>query len=113
MWIDPGTAIIGYGILEYDKGKYEVLDYGCIYTNKEDDMPVRLEKIYDGLDNLIKLWKPDDMAIRKSVFFFKNQKTIIRSGAGKRSNYVGWTKKQAESVQLYATTGENGYSGIW
>ena len=72
LGIDPGTAIVGYSIIEFDKGKYNVLDYGCIYTDKDEDMPVRLEKIYDSLDNLIKLWKPTDMAI-EDLFFFKKQ----------------------------------------
>ncbi len=54
-------------------------DYGCIYTDKDEDMPIRLEKIYDELDTLIKLWKPSDMAI-EDLFFFKNQKTILKIG---------------------------------
>ena len=79
LGIDPGTAIVGYSIIEFNEGKYNVLDYGCIYTQKEEDMPLRLEKIYDGLDSLIKLWKPSDMAI-EDLFFFKNQKTIVKVG---------------------------------
>ena len=79
LGIDPGTAIIGYSIVEFEKNNYKVLDYGCIYTGKDEDMPVRLEKIYDFLDNLIKFWKPDDMAI-EDLFFFKNQKTIVKVG---------------------------------
>ena len=79
LGIDPGTAIVGYSIVEFDKGKYSVLDYGCIYTDKDEDMPVRLEKIYDSLDNLIKLWKPTDMAI-EDLFFFKNLKSIVLVG---------------------------------
>ena len=59
LGIDPGTAIVGYSIIEFDKGKYNVLDYGCIYTDK--------------------LWKPTDMAI-EDLFFFKNQKTIVKVG---------------------------------
>lgn len=79
LGIDPGTAIIGYSIVDFEKGKYEVQTYGCIYTDKDEDMPVRLEKIYDSLNNLIQLWKPTDMAI-ENLFFFKNQKTIIEVG---------------------------------
>ena len=42
-------------------------------------MPHRLEKIYNELETLIKLWKPNDMAIEE-LFFFKNQKTVIKVG---------------------------------
>ena len=79
LGIDPGTAIVGYSVIDFEKGKYKVLDYGCIYTDKDEDMPVRLEEIYDGLDNIIKLWKPSDMAIEE-LYFFKNQKTIVKVG---------------------------------
>lgn len=79
LGIDPGTAIVGYSIIDFSQNQYKVLDYGCIYTYKDENMPTRLEKIYDNIDNLIKLWQPTDMAIEK-LFFFKNQKTIIDVG---------------------------------
>ena len=71
LGIDPGTAIVGYAVVDYENGKYKPLDYGCIFTDKDEDMPVRLEKIYDGIENIIQLWKPADMAI-EDLFFFKN-----------------------------------------
>ena len=79
MGIDPGTAIVGYSIVEFVKNKYRILDYGCVYTDKDEDMPVRLEQIYDKLDGIIKIWKPEDMETEE-LFFFKNQKTIIKVG---------------------------------
>ena len=79
LGIDPGVAIVGYSVIDFEKGSYFVQDYGCIYTSKDDDMPLRLEKIYNSLENIIKLWKPEDMAI-ENLFFFKNQKTILEVG---------------------------------
>ena len=79
LGVDPGTAIVGYSIVDFEKGKYEIIDYGCIYTHKDEDMPYRLEKIYNELETLIKLWEPNDMAIEE-LFFFKNQKTVIKVG---------------------------------
>lgn len=55
LGIDPGTAIVGYAVVDYENGKYKPLDYGCIFTDKDEDMPVRLEKIYDGIENIIQL----------------------------------------------------------
>lgn len=77
--IDPGTAIVGYAILDKIGNKVKLIDYGCIYTDKDDIMPKRLEIIYDRLDTLIKLYKPDSMAIEE-LFYFKNQKTVIKVG---------------------------------
>ena len=47
LGIDPGTAIVGYAVVDYENGKYKPLDYVCIFTDKDEEMPVRLEKIYD------------------------------------------------------------------
>ncbi len=100
LGIDPGTAIIGYSIIDFKKGKYEIVDYGCIYTSKDQDMPHRLEKIYNELETLIRLWKPDDMAIEE-LFFFKNQKTIIKVG---QARGVIMVCGQKNNLDIYSYT---------
>lgn len=76
MGIDPGTAIVGYGIIKYEQRKFTVLDYGCIYTDKDLEMPKRLNIIYDELEKLIKKYNPVSIAIEE-IFYFKNNKTVI------------------------------------
>ena len=100
LGVDPGTAIVGYSVIEYVKSNYRILDYGCVYTDKDEDMPVRLEKIYDGLDGIIKIWKPQDMAIEE-LFFFKNQKTVIKVG---QARGVITLCGQKNSLDLYSYT---------
>ena len=39
MGIDPGTAIVGYSIVDIEKGKYHLIDYGCIFTDQDLAMP--------------------------------------------------------------------------
>ncbi len=77
LGIDPGYAIIGYGIIDKDQNGIEVVDYGAITTPKEDTMPVRLQSIEESLDYLFKKYKPDVVAIEE-LFYFKNQKTVIQ-----------------------------------
>ena len=76
LGIDPGYGIVGYGIIESTYNGNKVIDYGVITTPKEDSLPTRLAIIADCLTELIKTYKPDEMAIEE-LFFFKNQKTII------------------------------------
>ena len=76
LGIDPGLATIGYGFVKKEGNKFNVLDYGCIYTSKDDSIEERLVKIYDELDLLVKLYKPCEAAV-EDLFFFKNQKTVI------------------------------------
>lgn len=76
LGIDPGYAIVGFGVIEKTRFGVNVIDYGVITTPKEDTMPVRLATIYDSLCSIIDKYKPDCMAIEE-LFFQNNQKTAI------------------------------------
>lgn len=76
LGIDPGYAIVGYGVLSYDGNKFKALEYGAITTDASMDMTDRLKSIYDDLDAIIERVKPDFMAIEE-LFFNSNQKTAI------------------------------------
>lgn len=76
LGIDPGTAIMGWGLIQKDGSKIIPLRYGCIETESDQAMPQRLSKIYNELFDIIKRTKPDQIAIEE-LFFFKNEKTII------------------------------------
>jgi crossover junction endodeoxyribonuclease RuvC len=77
--IDPGIAIVGYGILECNGNNYKALDYGTIETGPEEIFPARLQAVYNQLTEIIKFYKPEDMAIEE-LFFSKNVKTAIKVG---------------------------------
>jgi crossover junction endodeoxyribonuclease RuvC len=79
LGIDPGTAIVGYGIVDFKNNKYNTVDYGCIYTDKDLSMSKRLKKIYDELFDLIEKYKPEHIAV-EDLFYFKNNKTVISVG---------------------------------
>lgn len=78
--IDPGTAIVGYCILDIDNSssemKYSLIDTGSIQTEKKLPQSKRLQEIYKDLTWLLDKYKPDVAAIER-IFFFKNAKTII------------------------------------
>ena len=100
LGIDPGTAIVGYSIIDYKNNKIQLIDYGCIYTNKEDSLSLRLEQVYLRVESLINLYKPDHMAIEE-LFFFKNQKTIISVA---QSRGVIILKAQWSGLDIYNYT---------
>ncbi len=74
--IDPGYAIVGYGILDYTGGKFTVLEYGAITTDKDTPFERRLCEIYDDYCYLLDKWKPEALAIER-LYFNTNQKTAI------------------------------------
>ena len=79
LGIDPGTAIVGFSILDFENNKFKVIDFGCIYTDKDMPTEDRLCKIYSELSEIIKKYQPSEMAIEE-LFYFKNNKTVISVG---------------------------------
>ena len=76
LGIDPGIAIVGYGIIEYKNSKFRVIDYGAVTTPAGMDILKRLELVYKGIDMLIKNYNIDEVGIEE-LFFNKNVKTAI------------------------------------
>lgn len=74
--IDPGYAIVGYGIVDYNSNHFSVVDYGAVTTKAHTPFDGRLSSIYDGLTQLISTYKPDAMSIEK-LFFNTNTTTAI------------------------------------
>lgn len=74
--IDPGTGILGFGIIDYEKGKITLIDAGVIRTPVHEQDAVRLLTIYDELSEIIAQHKPEVMSVEK-LFFAKNVKTAM------------------------------------
>ncbi len=74
--IDPGYAIVGYGVVEYRANRFAVLDYGAITTEAGVPFNRRLEIIFDALTALLEQHRPDAMSVEK-VFYNNNAKTVI------------------------------------
>lgn len=74
--IDPGYAIVGYGVLDYTKNRFTTYAYGAVTTPAGTAFPQRLQTIYDEITRLLIKYKPQAMAIEK-LFFTSNQKTVI------------------------------------
>ena len=76
LGVDPGYAIVGYGVVEYQNNKFKPLDYGAVTTSAGMDFADRLEIIYSGMDEIIKRNRPEALSIEK-LFFNTNTTTAI------------------------------------
>ncbi|MBT9310951.1 crossover junction endodeoxyribonuclease RuvC [Leptothoe kymatousa] len=83
LGLDPGLAILGFGILEYDPATtrnlnpdLQVVDFGVIETPAGTEVGSRLCTIYDDLNSLIETYKPDSVSIEK-LFFYRMGNTIL------------------------------------
>ncbi|HMH31163.1 MAG TPA: crossover junction endodeoxyribonuclease RuvC [Methylomirabilota bacterium] len=76
LGIDPGTGILGFGVIDYEKGKAKLVDAGVIRTPVNEDDAVRLKTIFDELTDIIKETKPTEMSVEK-LFFAQNVTTAM------------------------------------
>lgn len=77
LGIDPGIAIVGWGVVDYSGSKFTTLGYGSIETPVGMKTEERLSLIFDGIRELINKYKPSHMAVEE-LFFNTNQTTGIR-----------------------------------
>ncbi len=83
LGIDPGYAILGYGVLEAEAGRRpKPVDYGVIETAAWESFPRRLDKLYEGTRQLICLYKPEQVVFEE-LFFYRNVTTALQVGAGR------------------------------
>jgi len=77
LGIDPGYAIVGYGVVEYKNPRFTTLDYGVLTTEAHTKPEKRLDLLYQGMNTLIDTYRPDHMAIEE-LFFNTNITTGIQ-----------------------------------
>ena len=76
LGIDPGYAIVGFGAVRYERGRFAPLGYGAVTTRAHTEFTSRLEEIYDGMTELIAKYRPDCISVEK-LYFNTNTTTAI------------------------------------
>lgn len=79
LGVDPGYAILGWGVLNLKGNHFSVVDYGAITTDAKMEMPLRLQHLYIQLCAVIEKYKPEVASIEE-LFFNSNAKTAIMVG---------------------------------
>jgi crossover junction endodeoxyribonuclease RuvC len=79
LGIDPGTAALGYGIVDRTGGRLREIDHGCLVTSPDESLPERLLRIHALVDELLELHEPALVAVER-LFFSKNVQTAFAVG---------------------------------
>ncbi len=99
LGIDPGSRITGYGVVETTPRGIKYLASGCIRV-QSDNFPERLQQIFDGVSQIIELYRPEQMAIEQ-VFMHKNADSALKLGQA-RGAAICATMNRRLSVFEYA-----------
>lgn len=82
LGIDPGYALMGWGVVEQNGGRMRLLGYGCVETRAGVPMQHRLRTLQLGVRDLVNIYKPDDVAFEE-LFFARNVTTALMVGAAR------------------------------
>lgn len=82
LGIDPGLALLGWGVVEANGGRLKLLDYGVVETRAGTPQAQRLRAIQLGVRDIINIYKPDDIAFEE-LFFARNVTTALSVGAAR------------------------------
>lgn len=92
--IDPGTNILGFGVIEIERKGLKFVDMGVIDLRKESGPYVKLRRIFDEVSHLCDFYRPDDMAI-ESPFLGKNAQVIFKLGRAQGAAIIAAAEKDA------------------
>jgi crossover junction endodeoxyribonuclease RuvC len=99
LGIDPGSAICGYGVIDYVDGKLIPKTYGSITTSAKARMQDRLLKIYMELDIIVKKFQPEVIGVEK-LFFGRNSTTAIPVGQARGIVLLCAAQNNLELVEI-------------
>ena len=100
LGIDPGLATLGYGVIEAARGNYRLIQYGAGITRPGQSMPQRLNAVFQGVDELMETYHPDEVAFEE-LFFSKNITTGMAVSAARGVALVAVVRR---TRQLYEYT---------
>ena len=79
LGIDPGTTVMGYGLIKINGSKYDLLQFGVIHLNKYKTHEFKLKKIFERVLGIIEEFVPDEIAL-EAPFFGKNVQSMLKLG---------------------------------
>lgn len=97
LGVDPGTNVLGYGLLRLSADRLEMIEMGIIQLASQPDHHAKLKRIFSRLRVIIKNHKPDEMAI-EAPFFGKNVQSMLKLG---RAQGVAITVAMMENLPVY------------
>ena len=111
LGIDPGYALMGWGVVEAEGSRMKLINYGCIETKAGVPMQDRLRTLQLGVRDLLAIYKPDDVAFEE-LFFARNVTTALMVGAARGAAIIAaaeYTENLYEYTPMQIKQAVTGY----
>jgi crossover junction endodeoxyribonuclease RuvC len=99
LGIDPGTARLGWGVVEHNRGESSLVDFGALYTPAGMSEPERLALLYDELMQIRETFRPDAAAVEK-LYFGQNSRTAMLVGQARGIVMLALAKGRLPYVEM-------------
>ncbi len=101
LGIDPGTQLLGFGIIRVEGKKASYVDMGVLDLRKEKDAYTKLQAIYECISEVCKSYHPTELAI-ESPFYGKNAQVVLKLGRAQGAAIIASLEAGVRSVTEYA-----------
>ncbi len=98
LGIDPGSRVTGYGVIDVDKGKETLVEYGVLRLDATKSHEVRLKQIYDRLSKVVERCLPDESAVEMPVYG-KNPQAMLKLGRAQAAAMLAVLNRDISVVQ--------------
>ena len=111
LGIDPGYALMGWGVVDCEGSRMQLVNYGCIETKAGNPMQHRLRTLQLGIRDLLSIYKPDEVAFEE-LFFARNVTTALMVGAARGAAIISaaeYTENLYEYTPMQIKQAVTGY----
>ena len=105
LGIDPGYAIVGYGVLDYEKNKFYPIEYGAVTTDAHTDFQERIKDIYTEVDEIIKRTKPGACFGDRKTFLHHKPKNRNTGCPSRGCHSFGGGNERFACLRIHSVTG--------
>jgi crossover junction endodeoxyribonuclease RuvC len=98
LGIDPGSRHTGYGVVEHEGGRQQIVEYGVLHLDVTDDHEVRLKRIYDRLTQVVDRCLPDECAIEMPIYG-RNPQSMLKLGRAQAAAMLAVLNRQIPVTQ--------------
>jgi crossover junction endodeoxyribonuclease RuvC len=111
LGIDPGYAIVGWGVLDYAGNRFSVVNFGAVTTQAGVPFEQRLRTVYEGVSGVIAQYRPEALAIEQ-LFYQHNQTTVIGVAEARGVILLAAAQAGMPDLRVHAHAGQAGRHGL-
>jgi len=110
LGVDPGTQITGWGLIELSGNQYKLIEFGAIKTKAKDSLPEKYLSIFEGIETILKLYKPDALSV-ETQYVHKNVQSALKLSMARGSVLIASAKNKVPVFEYTPSKAKQAVTG--